>query len=330
MNRSGFALLLVIATITLGGILVTGTFLIGRLESQSGHNGMRSAKAFAAAEAGLARGLEGWTPALESLAVGDSIGITSGTVSTASWQAAARRLGDDLFWLQAEGWLSVPGVSWRSSRRLAQLVRWTPLLPVPATVTAVDSVVWSGGGPVTGYSRAGAPAGWGACPPDSAPGLRLSMSAIVKLPGCTGSCLLGWPPVRSDSAVVSVRSAIAPLNYDSLAAQAGRRLSSDPYPVFRAPGDTAIMGGSGRGILLVDGDLTLGGGTQFTGLIVVLGNVIVAPGGAVLTGSLYAGSVVVSPLTALSIDYSACVLRKVLRGPTRAIPLQSRSWAQLY
>src|SRR5580765_3465206 len=69
-NRAGFALPLVIAVLALGGMLVTASFLLGRLESQSGENGLRSARAFEMAETGLASTLAHWDPLFDTLPIG--------------------------------------------------------------------------------------------------------------------------------------------------------------------------------------------------------------------------------------------------------------------
>jgi hypothetical protein len=95
-------------------------------------------------------------------------------------------------------------------------------------------------------------------------------------------------------------------------------------------GDLSLSGGIGQGILLVDGELSLSGGVEFYGLVVALGGLTVGAGGGHLTGAAILQALQVPSIASLRVDYSACVLRKVLRGPTRAIPLQYRSWAQLY
>jgi hypothetical protein len=100
--------------------------------------------------------------------------------------------------------------------------------------------------------------------------------------------------------------------------------------VIHASGDLTVNGGRGQGVLLVDGDLVLGGNFDFFGLVVVQGQLAIAAGGAHISGAVLSRSLVVPPGSRLDIDYSACVLRKVLRGPSQAIPLQYRSWAQLY
>lgn len=337
MKRTGFALPLVVALLALGGMLVTASFLMGRLESQSGDNGFRAARAFEAAEAGLASTLENWEAAWDTLLVADSIPANSAAVATASWQTAVQRLGEDLFVVRSEGRATVPGAPWSSARRLSLLVRWSASLPRAAALTVIDSLNWIGQGTVSGYSNAGQPAGWTGCLPDSAIGIRLPSTALVASPGCSGpTCLNGMPPMLVDSALVpAMATALLPLNYDSLVARSipvgsGTLNDTVSFPVLHSVGDLSLSGGIGQGILLVDGELSLSGGLEFHGLVVALGGLTAGPGGAHITGAAIIQALQLPSGAALRIDYSACVLRKVLRGPTRAIPLQYRSWAQLY
>ncbi|MGE0160947.1 MAG: hypothetical protein AB7T31_16210 [Gemmatimonadales bacterium] len=62
-----------------------------------------------------------------------------------------------------------------------------------------------------------------------------------------------------------------------------------------ARGDLEVTGGAGQGVLLVDGDLTVGGGSRFYGLVLVRGALRVRGGGqligmAVATGGAYVAS----------------------------------------
>ena len=356
----GFALPLVIAVIAMGGLLVTGSFLLGRLESQAGSNGLRSSRAFEAAEAGLAWSLSHWDPQNDTLTPGASLVA----VATASWQTTLRRLSDELFQLRTEAALPIPGASWQASRHLGLLVRWTAPIPGPAALTATDSIVWDGSGHASGYSQT--LSGWPSCPLDSVPGLRVAPAAVLDMGSCLGPpCLEGLPPFYQDSLLnTSVFTGLAPVLYSSLAGAATRTPSgslpligpvvnggvcdlADPsnwgepnravpspcttfFPVIHAAGDLTIGGGRGQGTLLIDGNLVLQGGFEFAGLVVVRGQLMTGAGGAHVTGQLISRSLVIPAGEQLGVDYSACVLRKVLRGPAPVKPLMYRSWAQLY
>lgn len=362
----GFALPLVIAVLALGGMLVTASFLLGRLESQSADNGLRSVRAFEASESGLASTLAAWDPLFDTLPAGGTASMQSAAVATASWHSTIQRLSDDLFFLRVEGAVPIPGVSWQGKRQLGLLLRWTASLPRPAALTVTDSVTWDGSGSASGYS--GAYPGWPSCSLDSVPALLVGPATVLGLGGCGGPlCLAGAPPLLIDTSLGGATApAMAPLVYGTLAARATRTPSGvitgvgpaltgqppvcdwgDPmnwgepnrgvpspctafFPVIHASGDLTVNGGRGQGVLLVDGNLVLGGGFEFFGLVLVQGQLASGAGGAHITGGVIARSLAVSSGQRIDVDYSACVLRKALRGPSQAIPLQYRSWAQLY
>ncbi|MEP7325576.1 MAG: hypothetical protein ABI836_06485 [Gemmatimonadota bacterium] len=362
----GFALPLVLGVLALGGMLVTASFLLGRLESQSAENDLRASRAFETAETGLASTLTSWDPLLDTLPIGGTASLAGAGVATASWHSTIQRLGEDLFFLRSEGIVPIAGVTWQAERQLSWLLRWAAPLPQPSAVAVIDSVSWNGAGSASGYS--GSSPGWPFCGPDSMPALRIMAATVVGLSGCGGpSCLRGMPPILADTALAgSVSAAIAPLTYAALAARATRAPggivasvgptlagvppacdASDPLnwgepdhaspgpctglmPVIHASGDLTIGGGRGQGVLLVDGDLILGGGFDFFGLVVVQGRLTSGAGGAHITGAVAARSLNIPPAGRIDVDYSACVLRNVLRGPSQVTPLLYRSWAQLY
>lgn len=366
VRNRGFALSLVIAVLALGGILVTASFLLGRLESQSAENGLRTARAFEAAEGGLASTLANWDPAFDTLSPGGIAAMQSAGVATVSWHSTIQRLEEDLFFLRTEGRVPIPGAGWEARRQLGLLLRWSASLPRPAAIAVTDSVTWDGSGSASGYS--GASPGWPSCSLDSVPALVLAPATALGLGGCGGlSCLRGAPPVLVDSSLGgTVATGMAPLVYGTLAARAtrwpsgimsgvGPVVSGSPpvcdwgvqvnwgepnhgspspcttlIPVIHASADLAVNGGRGQGVLLVDGDLVLEGGFEFSGLVVVQGELASGAGGAHITGAVIARSLAIAPAQSIDVDYSACVLRKVLRGPSQVIPLWYRSWAQLY
>jgi len=310
-------------------MLITASFLLGRLESQSADNVLRSARAFEVAEAGLAFTQANWDPLFDTLAVGGTATRQSAGVATASWHSTIQRLDNDLFFLRAEGAVAIPGVSWQAKRQLGLLLRWAAALPAAAALTVVDSIAWDGAGSVSGYS--GTYPGWPPCPLDSVSALRVAPLTVMGLGGCPGpSCLRGAPPILVDTAFTgTVSSALAPLTYATLATGASRTPTglitgiapsmtgqppvcdwSDPLnwgepnhgapmpctsllPVIHAPGDLVVSGGRGQGILLVDGDLVLEGSFEFSGLVIVQGHLWSGVGGAHITGAVIARSLVV-------------------------------------
>jgi hypothetical protein len=104
------------------------------------------------------------------------------------------------------------------------------------------------------------------------------------------------------------------------------------FPLIFAPADLAIASGAGQGVLIVDGDLTLGPGAQFFGVVLVKGR-IVANTGALISGTAWAGSGDPSLLLGASILRSNCAVSRALAlapGLNRAVPRRPRSWVPLY
>ena len=102
------------------------------------------------------------------------------------------------------------------------------------------------------------------------------------------------------------------------------------YPVIHSAGDLIIHGGRGQGLLLVDGDLTVQGGFQFFGAVLVRGALRGGPGGAHITGavSVAAHGPSASMLDGIVIDFSRCAARKALLTLALPVPIADRSWSE--
>ncbi|HYK11974.1 MAG TPA: hypothetical protein VEV39_14345 [Gemmatimonadales bacterium] len=101
--------------------------------------------------------------------------------------------------------------------------------------------------------------------------------------------------------------------------------------VLHIVGDAEVGGGSGTGVLLVDGDLTVTGPLTFNGLIVVRGKLLVSGSG--ISNTHLSGSVVTVTGTtgdsSLWISYDKTLLDKVLSKFGTPEKLPSRSWTSL-
>jgi hypothetical protein len=93
-------------------------------------------------------------------------------------------------------------------------------------------------------------------------------------------------------------------------------------------------GGRGQGILLVEGDLEISGGFEWTGLIVAKGGLKIVGNGNKITGALLAQDVAVDDQNSISgnttLQFSSCALSKAIKGSAFAEPLSQRSWVQVY
>jgi hypothetical protein len=105
------------------------------------------------------------------------------------------------------------------------------------------------------------------------------------------------------------------------------------FPVIHALGDLHISGGRGQGILLVDGDLFISGGFEFTGAVIVRGSLKTTGTGAHISGAVMAANVDLDDNTVTgnsSIRYSSCALMAVMNGTAYPKLAKHRGWVDVY
>jgi type II secretory pathway pseudopilin PulG len=124
----------------------------------------------------------------------------------------------------------------------------------------------------------------------------------------------------------------------------GDALHNDPsktvcrpyFPVIHVAGDLHLTGGSGQGILLVDGDLTATGGVNFVGPVIVRGTFSVAGNGS---GARFVGGVLAANDIELDdnkmtgnavVSYSSCAISKALNGSAKPAFDTQRGWIEMY
>ena len=107
---------------------------------------------------------------------------------------------------------------------------------------------------------------------------------------------------------------------------------ADFLPVVYAPGNLALSGGRGQGVLLVRGDLELTGGVVLTGVVVVLGRVTTSGAGGQIVGTLLVaantGATRLGPGT--TVEYSSCAVGRALGANGLRATRVVRGWAELY
>lgn len=104
-------------------------------------------------------------------------------------------------------------------------------------------------------------------------------------------------------------------------------------PVIGATGDLDVDGGVGQGVLLVEGDLTLRGGAEFHGVIIVGGRLITLVPGPRVYGTVQVNDPddVGSALDGGGIfTYSPCAIGRALLPGGRLEPVSGRSWISTY
>lgn len=370
-DSRGFALPLILAVLAVGSILVAASFLMARLEVQSGENVLNAAGAMEAAETGLTETIAWWDAAhYNQLAVGSTLTLPARTLTSGGYTSRLTRISAALFSLESNGWHQARANLPIAHRSLRSVVRLATDVPaIFGAITVIDSLTWDANSAASGLDSI--PPGWGSCIPDSSvAGVAAPPMAAISMTACPG-CAMGNPPILLDSAItVAMLSSFGGSGYAGLAARAmyspvgtvgavGPQVGGSPaqclitdtlnwgepsrsgpyaacahhYPVIHSPGSLTLTGGRGQGTLLVDGDLELGGGFEFTGLVIVQGTVRNGVGGGTILGSLLARQVALTnsiPSSPLIVHYSACVLPFSNRGSSQAYPLQYRSWAQSF
>jgi hypothetical protein len=120
----------------------------------------------------------------------------------------------------------------------------------------------------------------------------------------------------------------------------------DYYPIIYSKGDLSLNGGKGQGILLVNGSLTMNGGFEFDGLIIIKNDLRKGNGNATVRGGIMVANATVdcgngnngtcqsadgTTITGtLTIAYSKCSIENALRASAILVPVKQRAWAQLY
>lgn len=366
-GERGAALLLALAMLSILGILGAAALTLAWLEMRAGENAVQAVQSFEAAEAGLTQARWTWNhAALDTLSAG---GVTTlpGLVLVNGAQVAvqARRLGGESYLLTSQGQIQRAG---RQSRRfLSQLIRLElPIPPISGALTGLDSALIDAGSVVSGHDST--PPGWGARCPATAPavaGLAVAPGTVINPASCLNTpCLGGQPGLLVDSMLPPwVLDSVASYSYSGLASQADVTVQGavgpvrpvpagpgvcqtadslnwgDPAPtgacgsyfaVVHAASGLVITGGSGQGVLLVDGDLTLSGGFRFAGLVVVQGTLRSGGAGGGVLGAVLARRIDLPPGSPLEVRYSACALREATRGHSRPRLPNSHGWGQRF
>jgi hypothetical protein len=97
--------------------------------------------------------------------------------------------------------------------------------------------------------------------------------------------------------------------------------------------DLVLDGIRGQGVLMVNGDLTLGGGVEFQGPVLVKGTLRTSGAGGWITGAAIARAVsfgTAGVLGAPVVQFSRCAVSRALTQSATLVPLAERGWAELY
>jgi len=368
-KERGLALLMALVAIVVIGALVTGTLFAGRVEIASGRNALWSTQAEEAAEGGLAAAYANWSADWNGIPVDQDLVLPAGLPvpgnSRMRYIQTIRRLGGGVFLVSARGEKLGASGQVNATRFLARLGKLRyPWVDVQAAVTSQGDTKIGGNATIDG--RNSTPPGWPTCESADVAGIRTNEVVVQN-----GSPqVYGSPPkIEHDGGVVDsvftspfntlqpiATITIAPGTYNSMAptisgspavcakanslnwGEPNRGAGSVPecssyFPIIYVPGDLHLTGGRGQGILLVQGNLQMQGGFEFTGIVIVLGTVNTTANSSKVTGAILAGNVDLGDITSFGgtpvVAYSRCAVDAALQGSARAVPLAGRGWVQV-
>ena len=373
-RREGIALLLALIALAIVSLVAIGAIHLSLGDARRVRDAALPSMAAGAADYAAYAPLTLWTPSLETLSVGDTVGYGPITLARATTHSTTVRLTPTLFWTvgsAAVGDSAAGTLTHRSANVLYRLA--IPDVPVLAALTVRDSVTVSSNAALVGADTSTGT--WARGCTAAAPGAGLAASDTTHV--CDGGCgggpstrIQGVPARSQDSSAAGIGrySGFGHESWTSWTARATVTITpgasvtptysltgtqcnlADPAnwgdptgasacawhaPVIWARGDVELQGGVGQGVLLVDGDLTLSGGVQFTGLIIVRDDIVTAGiggrvFGAALAGDNRGGAGDHTLLSGWSeIRLSRCAVEGVIR---RSAPLRTvvgRSWAAI-
>jgi hypothetical protein len=333
--RRGFAIATALFTLVVIGALAMGTLYAATHELRAGSESIHQARAVMAAEWGVEQTVAAWSRQWNG-AFGRGYGRSwvLATDEGARVTIGLTRLGDALFLITSDARAGP------ARRRIARIVRLdVDDPPVQAALFAAAAIDTTAAPGISGSDRA--PSQWD-CP---APGSELPAIAFTDTTSALRFGHFDWPTLvgLADSHVtVRVTGASPRVSGEECDTSAPEnwgepnRWMGGPctgyYPVIHAASDLVIDGGRGQGVLIVEGNLTVQGGFEFAGAVLVRGAVIGGPGGGRITGamSVVGAGATSSSLEGMSIELSRCAARNALLGIAMPVAVVERSWSDWF
>jgi hypothetical protein len=363
-NERGIALVIAMVALVVIGAIVAGTTYISMIEQRTSTNTTVSSQAFQVAEAGIQEVIVNWQTSWNGMATGGQ--AMPARVNSYGGSYADRvvsKLNDNLFLVVSRG---SQGNSTQSLAAVLKLV--TADVQVQAAVTAGGDVRIGGNATVRGEDTS--PVNWGCTPGASRIGIRANGDVQ---PNGGSYSLTGNPATQEFDATVTpdmfqtpydqlrqrANITLAGGNYNGMApttagmpASCNRASTSNWGEPWRAPaggrvplcesyapiifvnGNLQIQNGRGQGILLVNGDLDIRGNVEFTGLVIVMGEVKTNGTGSKITGGVLARQISLADESSFlgnpTVAFSECAIAFVLNNSAVARPVAGRSFAYSY
>jgi hypothetical protein len=311
-DERGIALAVAIFALVVMGALVAGTFFVGRLEQQAGHNTIYVAQAAEAAQAGIEREFVDANGATYDAMVAGAAPTQLSTLTLNANVTASRsvqRLTNSLWLIRAVGTRANAGYGgMQATRTLAAMVRLNKApVTVHAGLTALGDVEVLGNATVSGNDAV--PPSWATagveCPATGdKTGIlyngTLNTGGSAEITGAPASQadptlnvgnILGGSTFEELKALRTLTltgnvSGLAPVTTGNplrcdASVQSNWGAPTDPtspcfnyFPIIYHYGDLSLSGsGAGQGILLVEGNLNAQGQIDFYGPVIVTGEV---------------------------------------------------------
>ena len=333
----GFALPAAMLTLLLVSLMAAGGFLLTWIDGQSASAFARSTEAFYVAESGLATALalaELPNPSVRPVTLG------AGTATVSFERILELRGGEAVYRVESRG--QVVSGDAIFERSVGQLL-WVAGPPqVPGALVLVGSTgAIPPEGTITGLDAFGS-----ACPQQPSPVAGVAYWGGPAPPPGAALAIAGAPSARSMPADVSVAGETG-IRWAELLAAFGpipdATVPPDAWPAaatgstyIRIPGPALLgAGSSGRGALVVEGDLTLDDGFAWTGLILV-GGALILNGDISVQGSVASGLAGAAGVAAdfgghrIDLRFDACAVAAAAEGLTAPAAAMPGTWYEVW
>jgi Tfp pilus assembly protein PilX len=347
-SRHGAALPVVILLMVILALSLTAAFTLNSNEMRSVDNQEEQVAAFALAESGRERylqdrasfGFVGEPAATESIRVVQPAGYADVVVTRFRVSAGGR---PGLYALRSTGVRvnpRMPGVP-AATRTVGQIFKWeTGNMNVPGAWTSLSGINKNGGsGIFSGVDECGMLPAVGGVAVPTAPGYTQSGGASIPAgnppikdlgpqPASNDSARVDWAGVLSGSSLVPSVT-IPPQTFPSAAAFA----DTTYWPIIKVTGDL-VLPANGRGVLIVTGNFTIGGGQSWDGVLLV-GGTVTSNGSTTIRGAAVSGlnkqlgmAVPASDIAngTKTFQYNSCLVARALRPFAGIVPLDN-AWA---
>lgn len=330
-REAGMALPMAVLALALVGALAASSFVLGLSDLRAGRATLALADALGRADVRAAEAVLELRPAdLAAIPLGSTVADPSGGDEA----VAIGRLSTHVFLVSASAEALQGGVA----RRVAILVRLeAPALALGQALSTPGAVALD---PFAGVYQA---------PPDSPLSCRDPARPAEPGEPQEGYVSDGY----EDLAIWASRATVTlpegsdvtprPLTSGAACVTEDTQNWGDPadpegacglhFPVVHVPGDLAVRGGVGQGVLVVDGDLDLEGEFDFRGVVLVGGELRTGAGGAAVAGAVQVGAASGGGVTLGSgtlISHSPCAIEEAVLAFGGLVPLRERALLRMY